>query len=244
LNDQRLVDGPLENRLYAVDPGPLYLTNGLLDASTTRSGFGSTGTAQLTLVEVRQGNADAGPGTRPGMERPLGPGAFYEVRVESGGMAAGQRVCSDAERGFVLIKPHPLPVQGSQKCPDFTDAEVVPLEDRLLQLAMGALDLPQWPPVPAGAAPLVRGTQEVGQGVKLNVVRVEVPETAEGSRLIRSRVYAADPWDSSLNGLAHEGRFFEPLTSALYRNARGGKRETAESTRLADWGAWVPGAKP
>ncbi len=242
LNDRRPADGPLENRLYAVQPGPLYLTNGLLDASTTLSGFGGSGTAQLTLVEVRQGGAGAG--AKPGLERPLGPGAFYEVRAETGGTAAGQRVCADAERGFVLTKMLPLPAEGGEKCGDFSGAEVTPLEETLMQLALGALDLQQWPPVPDGAAPLVRTTQEVGQGLKVNVVRVEVPEDAEGARQVRSKVYAADPWDTSLAGLPHQARFFEPFFNNLYRSGKGGKRDSVESTRLSDWGTWVPGAKP
>lgn len=35
VSDQRPVDGPLRTRVYANEPGPLYLTHGLLDPALT-----------------------------------------------------------------------------------------------------------------------------------------------------------------------------------------------------------------
>ena len=247
LDDKRMVDGPQQSRLYAVDPGPLYLTNGLLDASTTLSGFGMAGGSQLTLMEVRQGSADA-TGAVPSLAMPMGPGAWYDVRVDSGGTPSVLRTCLGAERGFVLRQQTTEPAQpaagtqAAEACADFSQADVTPLEEVVLSLAGDALAIPQWPPQVAGAGPATRATLDLN-GHKVPVLQLETPEDVGGTRGVRVVTYAGDPWDASLAGLAHEARF-QALGDTLFRAIQRGKREPVDGTKLADWGTWVPGAKP
>ncbi|MCY1017317.1 DUF6068 family protein [Pyxidicoccus sp. MSG2] len=241
LHDQRMVDGPQESRLYAIDPGPLYLTNGLLDASTTLSGFGVAGGSQLTLTEVRQGSADAS-APLPTLALPMGPGTWFDLHMDSGGTPSVMRTCMGAERGFVLRQQSTEPASGAEACPDFSQAEPVPLEEAVLALAWEALDLQQWPPQPVGTAPAVRGTLEL-QGHKVPVLQFEKPEDVGGTRGARVVTYAADPWDGSLSGLALEARL-QALSDTLFRAPQRGKREPVDGTRLVDWGTWVPGTKP
>ncbi|MBZ4422916.1 DUF6068 family protein [Myxococcus sp. RHSTA-1-4] len=241
LNDQRMVDGPLQNRLYAVEPGPLYLTNGLLDASTTLSGFGSGGSSQLTLMEARQGSG-GGTGTVPALTLPLGPGTWYDVRTEPDGTQSVKRTCLGAERGHVL-RQEGTPAQGGAPCPDFAQAEVQPLEEAVLALALDAVGMArEWPPRPAGAISPVRDSVAVGER-QVPALRYDVAERVDGTPGLRAVAYAADPWDGALAGLAHETRF-QMLSETLYRTTPAGRREPVDSTRLAGWGAWVPGAKP
>lgn len=241
LDDKRMVDGPLENRLYAVDPGPLYLTNGLLDASTTLAGFGVAGGSQLTLMEVRQGSADA-TGTPPSLALPMGPGTYFDIRMDSGGTPSVMRTCLAAERGHVL-RVQSAPVEGaSEPCPDFTQASATPLEEALLALAWESLSDTQWPPRQQGASVPVRATRDFA-GRKVPSLEVESPEDVGGTRGARTVTYAADPWDASLNGLALEARF-QALSDVLYRAPSRGKREPVDGTKLSGWGTWVPESKP
>jgi hypothetical protein len=241
LNDKRMVDGPQESRLYAMEPGPLYLTNGLLDASTTLAGFGVAGGSQLTLTEVRQGGADAS-APPPTMALPMGPGTWFDIHMDSGGTPSVMRTCMGAERGFVLRLQSAEPASGAEPCPDFSQAEPVPLEEAVLSLAWEALDTQQWPPQPAGTGPAVRGTQEL-DGHKVPVLQRETSEDVGGTRGVRVVTYAADPWDGSLAGLAQEARF-QALSDTLFRAPQRGKREPVDGTRLVDWGTWVPGVQP
>ncbi|WP_241758771.1 DUF6068 family protein [Pyxidicoccus parkwayensis] len=241
LDDKRPVDGPLENRLYAVDPGPLYLTNGLLDASTTLSGFGAAGGSQLTLMEVHQGAADA-TSTLPAFSLPLGPGTFYDVRMDSGGTPSVMRTCLAAERGHVLRVQSAPTEDVNAPCPDFTQAEPLPLEEAVLSLALTALGDSQWPPRPAGAS-LPTRSMLAFDGSKVPVLQVESSEDVGGTRGVREVTYAADPWDGTLNGLAQEARF-QALSDVLYRAPQRGKREPVDGTRLVQWGTWVQGVKP
>ncbi|HYO70655.1 MAG TPA: DUF6068 family protein, partial [Archangium sp.] len=98
VSDQRPVDGPLRTSVYAVQPGPLYLTRGLLESNITLSGFGASGTYQLQVREVREGSAGASAPV-PALERPLGPGTYYDRSVDVGPSPGVQRVCVAAERG-------------------------------------------------------------------------------------------------------------------------------------------------
>ncbi|NTX09808.1 hypothetical protein HUA76_03325 [Myxococcus sp. CA056] len=237
LRDNRPVDGPLENRLYAVDAGPLYLTNGLLDASTTLAGFRVPGSYQLTLVEVKQGTGDAG--KVPERESPLGPGTWFDFEAESEGTKSVLRTCLGAERGFVLRSEGLAPAgSGGEPCKDFAQAGAVPLEEALLSFLWDALDPKQWPPAIHNAAPPVRETLTVGTK-KLAVLQLDSAEGAEGLKQVGSRMFAADPWDKTLSGLAHEARF-SPLSDFLYRVAPKGKRESMGGRKLVDWGAWQP----
>ncbi|MFP2930176.1 DUF6068 family protein [Pyxidicoccus sp. 3LG] len=240
LSDQRMADGPMKTRLYAVEPGPLYLTNGLLDASTTLSGFGDSGGYQLTLTEVRRGSSD-GAGTVPALTQPMGPGTWHDVRQDSEGTASVQRTCLGAERGFVLHQVG-TPASGSNPCPDFSQADVIPLEEAVLSLAWEAVGQQQWPPQPAGSAPAKKQTLEA-DAHKVPVLAFETPDMVGATKAVRAQVYAADPWDASLAGLAHEARF-QTLADSVFKLAPRGKREPAGESRLVNWGVWVPGAKP
>ncbi|WP_164017730.1 DUF6068 family protein [Pyxidicoccus trucidator] len=241
INDRRPADGPLENRLYAVNPGPLYLTNGLLDASTTLSGFGMAGGTQLTLMEARLGNA-GGAGQPPALTLPMGPGAWYDVAVDSGGAASTQRTCLGAERGFVLRQQATATGEGGTQCQDLSQAEAQPLEEALLGLIDETVNAPQWPPQVVGAAPVTRATLDL-KGPRVTVLQLETKEDVGGVPGGRVQAFAADPWDAALAGLPLEARF-QTLSDTTYRAAKGSKREPVDSTKLVGWGTWVPGTKP
>ncbi|MDC0710974.1 DUF6068 family protein [Stigmatella sp. ncwal1] len=237
IQDQRPVDGPLNNVLYAVQPGPLYLTRGLLSLSITLSGFGAAGGTQLTLLEVRQG-ATGGTSPAPSLERPLGPGTWFDFRANIGGNDSTQRTCFSAERGYLLQTDGPAPTQGAA-CPSFAEATVSPLEEWLVRLITGALATESWPP--ATSAIPTRGTRSL-QGRTVPVSTTEVPESEGGVRRIRFETYAADPWDASLSGLAHEARFRQ-LTEGVDRVDAKGRRTPQDFTQLVGWGTWVGSAK-
>ncbi|NMO16495.1 hypothetical protein HPC49_04150 [Pyxidicoccus fallax] len=240
LDDRRPADGPMENRLYAMEPGPLYLTNGLLDASTTLSGFGDAGGSQLTLTEVRQGGGTTG--AVPALTHPMGPGTWYDLRTDAGGTPSVQRTCLGAERGFVLRQVG-TPVEGAAPCADLSQADVQPLEEAVLALISEAVGAPkEWPPRPQGAAPAVRDSVATS-GKQVPALRFDVVDQLDGSPALRATAFAADPWDGALAGLAHEARF-QPLSDTVYRTQKTGQRQYVEGSKLTGWGAWVPGAKP
>ncbi|MCY1046479.1 DUF6068 family protein [Corallococcus sp. bb12-1] len=235
LHDSRPSDGPLQNRLYASEPGPLYLTHGLLDASTTLSGFGASGSQQLTLVSFRQGTDAAG--TLPVMERPWGPGTWYDVRQDISGTPSVRRVCLGAERGFLLRKDLTGPT-GDAPCADFQEADATPVEEALLALVSEAVSLPQqWPPVTAGTVPSRRETLTVAQR-PIPAIVFETPLGEGAERRVQVASYAADPWGAALHGLADEPRF-GTLSDAIFRAPLKGKRVAEDSGALAGWGAWV-----
>ncbi|MDY7225889.1 DUF6068 family protein [Hyalangium rubrum] len=238
VRDNRPSDGPMENRLYAVSPGPLYLTNGLLDASTTLSGFGDTGGNQLTLVEVRQG-AEGGTATAPALERPFGPGTWYDLRLSMPDHNGVERTCFSAEQGHVLRVQGPAPTAGGEPCPSFAEAEVVPLEQSLMELLSEAIGTTRWPPPKTTATS--RGTFS-GEGRNVASLTFDTPETEGSTRKVRYETYAADPWDASLAGLAQEARF-RTLTEGVDRLGAKGKREPEAFTKLSAWGVWAGSAK-
>ncbi|MFP2961870.1 DUF6068 family protein [Myxococcus sp. 1LA] len=229
LNDKRSFDGPLENRLYAATPGPLYLTNGLLDASTTLSGFGMGGGSQLTLVEARQGQ-EGGTGLAPTLARPWGPGTWFDVQVGEDTTSV-MRTCQAAERGF-LLRQQVTPPKTGAACPDFSQADAVPLEEAVLARIWESLDVRQWPPSPTGLAPARQETVTVGEH-RVPAHRFETPQPQMNN--VQVQVYAAEPWDEALSGLAHEARF-QPLLDQLMPSGGG--------MQLLDWGVWVPGNTP
>jgi hypothetical protein len=237
LDDQRPVDGNLVNSLYALQPGPLYLTRGLLSLSITLSGFGASGGTQLTLLEVRQG-AGGHTAPAPSLERPLGPGTWFDFRAKVGGEDTTLRTCVAAERGYILQADGPAPFQGPA-CPDFAEASVAPLEEWLLRLVTGALATGDWPPFPGGTP--TRGTFRL-QGRAVPSVTAGTPEDEGGGRRVRFETYAADPWDGSLAGLPHEARF-RPLTEGVDTVDAQGRRTPQDFTQLTGWGTWVNGAK-
>ncbi|GHG87648.1 hypothetical protein GCM10012319_45640 [Comamonas sp. KCTC 72670] len=229
LHDKRSFDGPLENRLYATTPGPLYLTNGLLDASITLAGFGMGGGSQLTVVEARQGQEGATARTPP-LARPWGPGTWLDVQV-GGDTESVMRTCQGAERGFLLRQQAPPPRTGAP-CPDFTQAEAVPLEEAVLARIWESLDVRQWPPSPAGLAPAGQELLTVGSR-RVPALRFETPRPHVNN--VVTQVYAADPWDEVLFGMPHEARF-QPLADQL--------RPSGGGMQVLDWGVWVPNGTP
>jgi hypothetical protein len=239
IRDNRPADGPLENRLYAVNPGPLYLTNGLLDASTTLSGFGANGGSQLTLVEARQG-AEGSTAAPPALERPFGPGAWYDIRMSMPDNNGVQRACFSAEQGHVLRTQGPAPAAGAEPCPSFAEAEVVPLEESVLGLLSEAVDAPVWPPSTATGTS-AKSTFAAGSR-SVPALTFETPESEGSTRKVRYDTYAANPWEASLAGLPFEARF-RALTEGVDRLDAKGKRAPEAFTRLVDWGVWAGNAK-
>ncbi|WP_326938739.1 DUF6068 family protein [Archangium violaceum] len=238
VNDLRPADGPLRTSVYAVQPGPLYLTRGLLESNTTLSGFGAVGNYQLRVLEVREGTAGA-TATPPALERPLGPGAYYDRRVEVGPSPSVQRVCFAAERGFLLRAEGPVDAN-APPCSDFSQAEPRPLEEALLNLPMDVLSTGEWPPTGA-ATTATRGAFTV-EDHDVPALTVQRTSNEEGTQRIYSETYAADPWAPALTGLPYEARF-QTLTESTERVGAGGKREPEGSTRLVRWGTWLPGGR-
>ncbi|HVG60277.1 MAG TPA: DUF6068 family protein [Hyalangium sp.] len=239
IRDNRPADGPLENRLYAVSPGPLYLMNGLLSASTTLSGFGASGGSQLTLTEARQGAEGTPSAAPPSLQYPLGPGTWTDFSVNAGGGEELQRSCMAAERGYGLIVLGRTPAAGGATCPSFAEAEVVPLEEALLTLVGQSLEVTRWPP-PA-VAPTSRGSFSA-QGRSIPALTFETAETVESARQIRYETYAADPWNPALDGLNLAARF-GMLAEGADRVEGKGQRKPTFSKKLLGWGFWVEGAK-
>jgi hypothetical protein len=237
VSDQRPVDGPLRTRVYANEPGPLYLTHGLLEANTTLSGFGASGAFQLTLREFREGSAGANAPV-PALERPLGPGAYYDRRVDVGPSPSVQRMCFAAERGYILRTEGPIDASATP-CSDFSQAEPEPLEELLMNLPWDELSSGDWPP--AAAASGTRGTFTV-QDRDVPALTVQRTENVEGTQRVFSETYAAEPWAPALAGLPYEARF-QPLSNSTERVVAGGKRESEGGTRLVRWGSWLGGQK-
>jgi hypothetical protein len=238
VNDQRPVDGPLQTRVYAVQPGPLYLTHGLLEAGNTLSGFGGvSGDFKFTLREFREGSADT-QAAPPVLDRPLGPGAYYDRRVDVGPSPSVQRVCFAAERGYILRTEGPVDASAAP-CSDFSQVQPEPLEEVLMSLPWGALDSGDFPP--AAAASGTRGTFAV-EGRDVPALTVQRTENVEGTQRISSETYAAEPWAPALAGLPYEARF-QPLSSGTERVLAGGKRESEGGTRLVRWGTWATGSQ-
>jgi hypothetical protein len=235
--DKRPVDGPLENRLYASSPGPLYLTNGLLSASTTLSGFGASGGHQLTLVEVQQGT-EGSTGTPPSLQYPLGPGTWADTRVNPGSGETVNRTCLGAERGFLLSSTGPAPAAGGAPCPSFREAEAVPVEEALHALAPWMADQLRAPR--STRTPSRRGALDV-KGLKVPSITFEASETAENAQQVRAESYAADPWDASLDGLHYQARF-DALAESVER-VEGKSRKPVFTQQLSDWGTWAGAAK-
>ena len=235
VSDQRPVDGPLRTRVYANAPGPLYLTRGLLEAGTELAGFHVPGGFTLTLREFREGSADASAPV-PALERPLGPGAYYDRRVDLPPSPGVQRVCFSAERGYLLRTEGPV---DANPCSDFSQAEPEPLEEQLMSLFWETLSSGDWPP--AAVASGTRGTFTAEAGAVPALI-TQSTEDVEGTQRAFSETYAADPWAPALAGLPYEARF-QPLSSATERVVAGGKREPEGGTRLVKWGTWLEGQK-
>jgi hypothetical protein len=242
VNDQRLVDGPLAERVFSVEPGPLYLANGLLEAKNVLSGFGTGGEVRLRLVDVREGSESAPSTLSPA--QPLGPGSWYDVRVEAEGAAPRvERTCMTAERGFVVWgAPRPAPAAGSEPCPDFREnVQVAPMENVLVDLVWQAAGESTWPPRPAaqGAGPTALPVQ--GKDVPVLVAEERTPMDGGGHQVMVES-YAQSPWHPSLNGLSLDARF-APLASRTEQVDAKGQRTTPFRQQLMGWGQWVEATK-
>ncbi|MFP2957606.1 DUF6068 family protein [Myxococcus sp. 1LA] len=235
VSDQRPVDGPLRSRLYANDSTLLYLTRGLLEASTESAGFRTPGGVRLSLREFQEGSAEAS-APAPILERPLGPGAYYDRRVDMPPTQEVLRVCFTAERGYVLRSEEPVGT-GSAPCSDFSKAEPEALEEVVMNLPWEALVSGEWPP--SGAQEGARGTFTVGER-NVPTQSEQRTEDVEGTRHIYTDTYAADVWAPGLAGMPYEARF-QSLDSTTEREGAGGQREPAGSSRLVQWGPWLGG---
>lgn len=245
VNDRRPVDGPLEERAFAVEPGPLYLANGLLEARNVLSGFGASGEVQLKLVEAHQGPESSPAASVPELVNPLGPGTWYTVRTENpDGGAEEARTCMSAERGFLMWRElRPVPTGRAAPCEDadFREgATVTPLEDVLVDLVWRGVQEDAWPPAPAGAAPSTPAPTRSTLAVSGRDVPVLVREQVEIEGGVRraTTTYAADPWHASLAGLPLEFRMGQ-LAVRNEEADEGGPRKPSFSLRLTGWGTWV-----
>lgn len=246
VHDKRPVDGPLEERAFAVEPGPLYLANGLLEARNVLSGFGGSGEVRLKLVEAHQGPESGAPSSSPELTNPIGPGSWYTVRTEDPIEGVEEaRTCMTAERGYMLWRElRPAPTGRAAPCEDADfrqDAGVTPLENVLVELVSRGAWQDAWPPAPVGAEPSTpaptRGTLAVGGRDVPVFVREETEDMGTERRVTRT-TYAADPWHASLAGLPLEFRMGQLAVGSEEVDAAG-KRMPRFSLRLTDWGTWV-----
>ncbi|QDF04262.1 hypothetical protein BHS04_13740 [Myxococcus xanthus] len=233
VSDQRPVDGPLRTRVYANDSALLYLTRGLLEASTESAGFRTPGGVRLSLREFQEGSTEASAPT-PALERPLGPGAYYDRKVDMAPTHEVLRVCFTAERGYILRAEGPLGT-GIEPCADFSQAEPEALEEVVMGLPWEALVSGEWPPSKDGA----RGTFTVGDR-NVPSITEQRTEDLEGTRHVFMDTYAAETWAPGLAGLPYEARF-QSLSSGSERVGPGGQRESAGGSRIVQWGPWLGG---
>jgi hypothetical protein len=113
------------------------------------------------------------------------------------------------------------------------------VEEALLTLIPWTADVARSPRV--SGTPTQRGPVSV-KGRTVPALTFETPETADGSRQVRVEVYAADPWDASLDGLHLLARF-TALSEGVNRVEGKDQLKSTYSKKLADWGVWAGGAK-
>lgn len=229
-------DGPTQHRLYATTPGPLYLTNGLLEVSFSSMGYSMSAGHQLALVSFQRGSGTV-QGTPPVMGNPWGPGTWYETLERASWGDVRKRVCLGAEQGYLLRKVWEKP-QDEVRCDDFQGAEVVALEDALISLVNKSVYIPTWPPRDYGA-PLPRKVRvQLGQASVVAYFDEARADHWEDSPWLRSRSYPIDLWSPVLQGLPMEVRF-DRLSEGVYRQSEGGAREYRSDSRLIRWGTWL-----
>ncbi|NNB86442.1 DUF6068 family protein [Corallococcus exiguus] len=229
-------DGPTQHRLYATTPGPLYLTNGLLEVSFSSMGYSMSAGHQLALVSFQRGSGTV-QGTPPVMGNPWGPGTWYETLERASWGDVRKRVCLGAEQGYLLRKVWEKP-QDEVRCDDFQGAEVVALEDALISLVNKSVYIPTWPPRDYGA-PLPRKVRvQLGQESVVAYLDEARADHWEDSPWLRSRSYPIDLWSPVLQGLPMEVRF-DRLSEGVYRQSEGGAREYRSDSRLIRWGTWL-----
>ncbi|MHA7627706.1 DUF6068 family protein [Corallococcus sp. M7] len=230
-------DGPTQHRLYATTPGPLYLTNGLIEVHFNAFGFSMSAGHSLALVSFQRGSGTV-QGTPPVMGNPWGPGTWYELQEGSSTSSVRvKRVCLGAEQGYLLRKVWEKP-RDDVRCDDFQGAEVVSLENALINLVNDSVYIPTWPPRDYGA-PLPRKVRvQLGQESVVAFFEEAPANRGEGSYWMRSKSYPTDPWSPVLRGLPMEVRF-DRLSEGLYEQPEGAPRKFYSDSRLLRWGTWV-----
>ncbi|MBN8470185.1 hypothetical protein JYJ95_27065 [Corallococcus exiguus] len=229
-------DGPTQHRLYATTPGPLYLTNGLLEVSFFSMGYSMSAGHSLALVSFQRGTGTV-QGTPPVMGNPWGPGTWYETQERASWGDVRKQVCLGAEQGYLLRKVWEKP-RDEVRCDDFQGAEVVALEDALINLVNDSVYIPTWPPRDYGA-PLPRKVRvQLGQASVVAYLEEAPAHQNGGASWMRSRSYPTDLWSPVLQGLPMEVRF-DRLSEGVYRQSEEGAREYRSDSRLIRWGTWL-----
>lgn len=233
--DESMGDGPSQHRIYAEPPGPLYLTRGLLEVSSW-SGFNVSHGHRIALVSFQRGS-DTAEGVPPRMDRPWGPGTWYETKARTREGTRVTRICLGAEQGYLLRKIWTGSTDGT-RCEDFQDTEGIALENALLQLVDASVFVPTWPPRDYGV-PLPRpGQLPLGQGF-VPAYFDETPDSMERDSLkVTVQGFAADVWSPMLRGLPMEARFKE-LSEETFWQPRVGMHQFIEDTKLSGWGTWL-----
>ncbi|MFP2899022.1 DUF6068 family protein [Corallococcus sp. 4LFB] len=233
--DESSGDGPTQHRIYAEPPGPLYLTRGLLEVDSV-SGFNVTFGHRLALVSFQRGSGTS-EGVLPRMDRPFGPGTWYEMKARTREGSRVTRICLGAEQGYLLRKGWTDSTDGT-RCEDFQDAESVALEDALIQLVDESVFVPTWPPRDYGAPLPRQGPLHLGQD-SLRAYFDETPDSMDHESLkVTVQGFATDVWNPVLRGLPREARFKE-LSAETFWQPRAGLHQFIEDTRLSGWGTWL-----
>ncbi|WP_223641724.1 DUF6068 family protein [Corallococcus sp. EGB] len=231
-------DGPTQHRLYATTPGPLYLTHGLLEVSFSAVGPSMSAAHDVALVSFQRGSGTTG-GTPPAMDNPWGPGTWYETQETTDRGVQVNRVCLGAEQGYLLRKVWSRP-RGENRCEDFQGAEVLSLEDALIDLVNNSVYIPAWPPRDYGA-PLPRQVHVYVRQEPVAAYFDEVPEYSLGAPWMQSTSDSTDLWNPVLRGLPMEARF-DPLSKGVYLETASGVRQYRSDSRLTRWGTWLESA--
>ena len=237
-HDSRVSDGSREVRVYATEPGPLYLTQGLLEASSDPAGMGVSVSFHLKLRSFRQGTLE--PGAVPTLEHPLGPGTWYDVVTEVDREAPElQRHCMGAELGQLLTTTWKGVPGAAPACGDFQGADGVTLGTALLDfISRAATVFPWWPPVLEELTPIRQETATRGShALPATVCTQRWSQEGEPEATEQEVHYAVEPWGRELDGLSSWVRF-APLFDGRYQVPAQGARRLESSTALGDWGVW------
>ncbi|MFP2895124.1 DUF6068 family protein [Corallococcus sp. 4LFB] len=238
VQDSRVSDGSLEVRVHATAPGPLYLTQGLLEASSSSAGMGESVSYHLQLQSFRQGTLESG--EVPTLKHPLGPGTWYDVvKTDDGQPPKLHRYCMSAERGQLLTTTWTGTPGTAPPCGDFQGASSFSLGEALLGvIAQAALVFPGWPPVPGKVTSTHRETVTLGSHVIPAIVCTQSFGQQDPSDAISQKVrYPEDPWGAGLDGLSSWVRF-NALAESPYFGPTEDSRQLEYSTALGDWGIW------
>lgn len=230
-------EDPRVVRVHAKVPGPLYLTQGLLEASIAPSGMEVRVSTQLKLRSFRQGTL--APGKVPTLEHPLGPGTWYDELTEPSGEAPVlTRSCMSAETGRLLSTRWTGAPGAAPPCGEFQYGEGSSLGNALLGvIAEAAWVFSWWPPVLEEFKPIRQEKFTRGKHAIPATVWTRPWDQEEAHPTEREVRYAVDPWGTELDGLTYWIRF-DPLFSGTFHIPAQGPRTLAYSTALEHWGVW------